>query len=284
VSSGDDRSGAAKARDALADHLLDACVRAARRGGAYIRARTEDIERLDWRVKARADFVSDVDTGAEQRIGEALLSAVPEARVLGEELSPGVGTTDGIAFVVDPLDGTTNFLHRYPWYAVSIAAMVDGTLVAGAVLHVPNDTMFTASLGGGSFRDERPIRVSSLAEPDRALIGTGFPFKNPEVLDTYQPQFARIARATAGIRRAGAAALDLCDVAQGAFEGFWELILAPWDMAAGILIIREAGGRVTDLAGVDARPSHSPLVASNGLLHQWLLAQLRDPPPGSATD
>lgn len=264
---------------ALAAHLLQACVRAARIGAGYIRARSGELHAIDWRVKSRADFVSDVDTGAEERITESLLGDVPDARVLGEELSPLMTWDDEIVFIVDPLDGTTNFLHGYPAYSVSIAALAGGETLAGAVLHVPHDSLFTATLGGGAHRDDAPIRVSDIAEPMRALIGTGFPFKHEEFLPPYLPQFARIVTQTAGVRRAGSAALDLADVACGRFEAFWELMLAPWDMAAGLLLVREAGGRATDVDGVDLAPSHSAVVASNGVLHAWMLSQLRDDDP-----
>ena len=260
---------------ALGEHLLQACVRAARVGAEYIRTRSGELHTIDWRVKSRADFVSDVDTGAEERVTESLLDAVPDSQVLGEELSPLTTAGDGIVFIVDPLDGTTNFLHGYPAYSVSIAALAGGETLAGAVLHVPLDSLFTAALGGGARRDGVPIRVSEIAEPMRALIGTGFPFKHEEYLPPYLPQFARVVTQTAGVRRAGSAALDLADVACGRFDAFWELMLAPWDMAAGLLLVREAGGRATDLEGLDLSPAHSGVVASNGVMHAWMMAQLR---------
>ena len=178
-------------------------------------------------------------------------------------------------FIVDPLDGTTNYLHGYPQYAVSIGAVHDGELSAGAVLDVPRNVLYVARRGAGAFRDDQPIRVSALRDPTLALIGTGFPFKHLDRLEEYLRQFTSITRGTAGIRRAGSAALDLVDVACGRFEGFWELSLAPWDIAAGLLLVREAGGRVTDLRGEEVRPRHGEVVASNGVLHDWLLEALR---------
>jgi myo-inositol-1(or 4)-monophosphatase len=179
-----------------------------------------------------------------------------------------------VTYVVDPLDGTTNFLHGYPWYAVSIGALVSGELAAGIVVNVPTGEVFSAVRGGGAFRNEEPIRVSENADPSRALVGTGFPFKNLDKLDAYQRQFAAVTRRTAGIRRAGAAALDLCDVACGRFDAFWELNLAPWDVAAGILIVREAGGIVTDTDGREANVGFGPIVAGSPAMHGWLLKQL----------
>lgn len=255
--------------------LLDAAVAAAQVGAEYIRSREVDRHRIEVREKQAADFVSDVDTGAETRIREVLDRLVPGALVVGEEMSPTASTAGDTVFVVDPLDGTTNFLHGFPAYSVSIGGMVEGEVVAAVVLDVPRGELFTASSGGGAFLNGQPIRVSSVQTPDRALIGTGFPFKNLEFIEAYLRQFERITRAQSGIRRAGSAALDLASVACGRFDGFWELRLAPWDIAAGLLLVREAGGLVTDVEGRDIVPAHSPVVASNRLLHEWLLQSLR---------
>ena len=249
-----------------------------------MRTYAADVRGIRWDEKSPVDFVSEVDTSAEERIRQVLGAAQPGARVIGEELSPtafgdgdsalGVLPASGIAFVVDPLDGTTNFLHGYPEYAVSIGASLDGRLVAGVVLNAATGETFTASLGGGAHRDGAPIAVSPIATPARALIGTGYPFKHPEQIPVYLAQFDRVIRETSGVRRAGAAALDLCDVACGRFEAFWELSLAPWDVAAGILIVREAGGIVTDLEGRDAVPRHGGIVAGNPVMHAWMMSQL----------
>lgn len=260
--------------------LLEASLAAARVAAEFIRAAARELDRIDWREKRTADFVSDIDTGAEARIREVLAARVPDAAIIGEELAPGGPARAETVFVVDPLDGTTNFLHGYPSYAVSIGVLVDGVLAAGVVLDIPRDETFTAVHGGGAYRNGAAIRVSRIAVPGRALIGTGFPFKNLEFLDEYLGQFARLTRAAAGLRRPGSAAIDLASVAAGRFDAFWELRLAPWDIAAGILLVREAGGLVTDLAGNDIAPTHTPVVATNGLLHPWLLSQLApDAPP-----
>jgi len=255
--------------------LREASVAAAQVAAEFIRERAANRGALNVREKGAADFVSEVDTGAETRIREVLSSRVPGASVVGEELSPKASTSGDIVFVVDPLDGTTNFLHGFPSYSVSIGAMVEGTVVAGVVLNIPYGTLYTATLGGGAFCDGEPIRVSTVNTPRRALVGTGFPFKNLEFIEAYVRQFERITRAQSGIRRAGSAALDLAWLASGRFDAFWELRLAPWDIAAGLLLVREAGGRVTDLEGRDIVPDHSPVVASNGHLHEWLLECLR---------
>jgi len=251
--------------------LLDASVAAARVAADYIRSRTADRAGLEIREKQAADFVSDVDTGAETRIREVLDRLVPGSLVVGEEMSPTASTAGETVFVVDPLDGTTNFLHGFPAYSVSIGAMAQGKVVAAVVLDIPHGELFTATAGGGAMRDGRAIRVSSVNTPGRALVGTGFPFKNLEFLESYLRQFERLTRAQSGLRRAGSAALDLASVACGRFDGFWELRLAPWDIAAGLLLVREAGGRVTDLEERDIVPAYSPVVATNGHLHRWLL-------------
>ncbi len=259
---------------ALQNLLLDASLHAARRGADFVRERTRDLASIDWQIKSRADFVSEVDLGAESRIAEYLLERVPDALVLGEELTPRAATEDGIVFVVDPLDGTTNFLHGFPEYAVSIGALAGGSLAAGVVLQIPLDVTYTATAGGGAFRDGDRLCVSSTADPLRALIGTGFPFKEPDQIAPYLAQLGRVMSEVAGVRRPGSAALDLAHVAEGSFDAFWEQMLSPWDIAAGILLVREAGGLVTDFAGNDVLPSHTPVVASNATLHQWLLGRL----------
>jgi myo-inositol-1(or 4)-monophosphatase len=256
--------------------LLATCVAAAVRGGDVVRAGAVNLSALVWDVKSPADFVSEVDRRSERVIADLIRERHPDARMVGEEMSPDAAADlSGLAFVADPLDGTTNFLHGYPWYAVSVAAVVDGEPVAGAVLNVPTGELFTATLGGGARRAGEPIAVSSETTPQRALIGTGFPFKHPELVTPYLGPFGTVMRQTAGVRRAGAAALDLADVACGRLDAFWELVLAPWDVAAGLLLVREAGGVVTDLNGRRAPVGHGPIVAGNPAMHAWLLAQLR---------
>jgi myo-inositol-1(or 4)-monophosphatase len=229
-----------------------------------------------WTLKGKRDFVTEVDRRAEQIIVDALSSVSPGGRIVGEELSPDL-VTDGLVWIVDPLDGTTNFLHGYPCYAVSIAAAVDGTLEASVVHHVPHHEMYLATRGGGAWLGKQQLSVSSIGEPEFALIGTGFPFRDLTRLDEYQRQFARVAAATSGVRRAGAAAIDLADVAAGRFDGFWEQRLSAWDIAAGILLIREAGGTVTDFSGRELGIEHSSVIAGNPAIHDWLLRTIGVP-------
>ena len=214
-----------------------------------------------------------LDRAAERMIWDALLAWDPTARVVGEELHPEL-VTEGLVWIVDPLDGTTNFLHDFPSYAVSIAGAVDGVLQAGVVVQVPRNEIYWATAGGGAWLGQRRLQVSSILDPSFSLIGTGFPFKEGSDLPEYLRQFSRVARSVSGIRRPGSAALDLVDVAAGRFDGFWEQQLSVWDIAAGTLLIREAGGVVTDLRGRAVGLEHSSVVAGNPALQQWLLATL----------
>lgn len=263
-------------KTATRSELLDTIVVATRAAGVIVRNAAPNVARLKWETKGAADFVSDVDRAAEREAARVLLSRFPDAAVIGEELSPDARSGSGLAFVIDPLDGTTNFLHGYPEYAVSIAATEDGELVAGAVLNVPADELFTAVAGGGAFRNQQRVRVSEISDPARALIGTGFPFRKPDKMSGYLKQFELVSKQASGVRRAGSAALDFADVACGRFDAFWELALSPWDVAAGILLVREAGGIVTDLRGEPAKPVHGGYVAGNRAMHTWLLRTLDD--------
>lgn len=254
--------------------LLHLARTAGERAAGYLRGVQRPADPSRWTLKGRRDFVTDVDRTAERLIADTLLAGEPESRIVGEELSPDV-VTEGLIWVVDPLDGTTNFLHGFPSYAVSIAAALDGVLEAGVVLHVPRNETYSASRGGGSWQGECRLAVSTIHDPAFALVGTGFPFGDVSRLEEYQRQFARVAAATSGIRRPGAAAIDLADVAAGRFDGFWEQRLAAWDIAAGTLLIREAGGVVTDFRGRDIGIEHTGVIAGNPAMHEWLLETLK---------
>jgi len=197
-----------------------------------------------WTEKGRSDFVTEVDLESERVIVSTLLASFPDHRILAEEGSENEsdGERPPIRWIIDPLDGTTNWLHGYPEYAVSIAAEDSEGLRVGLVLNSATGELFEASRGGGAWRDGQPVRVSDVGDLALALVGTGFPFKKLHVLPAYLETFSRILRSTSGIRRAGAAALDLCDLACGRLDAFWEYWLMPWDVAAGALIVRGAGG------------------------------------------
>ena len=253
--------------------LLHLARTAAERAASYLRGVERPADPAGWSLKGSRDFVTEVDRTAERLVSEVLLAAEPGSRIVGEELQPEL-VTGGLVWIVDPLDGTTNFLHDFPSYAVSVAGAVDGALKVAAVVHVPTGETYTASSGGGAWHGDRRLTVSAIADPAFALIGTGFPFKDTSRISEYLEQFRRIAGRTSGIRRPGAASLDLADVAAGRFDGFWEQHLSAWDIAAGVLLIREAGGVVTDLSGREVGIEHTGLVAGNPVIHAWLLDTL----------
>ena len=256
--------------------MLATCVAAAARAADVVRAGAERRSALEWESKGRFDFVTTVDRASEAALAEVISQRHPDATLLAEEGSPDAGVTHGLVFVADPLDGTTNFLHGLPWYAVSIAALVDGVIAAGAVINVATGDLFTATAGGGARHAGAPMRVSDIADPSRALIATGFPFSREAEIARYVPMLPAVMRATAGLRRAGAAALDLADVACGRYEAFWELRLSPWDIAAGLLLVREAGGIVTTVEGAPCPVAETSCVAGNPAMHAWLLGTLRE--------
>ncbi len=254
--------------------LLRVAVAAAERAAVFIRQATRPRDPTSWGQKGISDFVTEVDRESERIITDYLLQQVPDSAVRGEEFTPEENAAE-LVWVVDPLDGTTNYLHGYPAYAVSIAAVMDGSPKVGVVLDICRKLTYTAVAEGGAWQGDVRLRVSTVTDPDAALIGTGFPFKVPDRLPQYMEQFTVLLHHTSGIRRAGSAALDLVDLALGRFDGFWELQLAPWDAAAGTILVREAGGVVTDTDGSHDVVKHGSIVAGNPVIHEWLLARLR---------
>jgi myo-inositol-1(or 4)-monophosphatase len=235
--------------------MLNIAVKAARRAGSIINRAALDRTKLEIRAKQVNDFVTQVDRSAEAAIIDIIRQAFPDHAILGEESgaiegkSGGPGKKVEYRWIIDPLDGTTNFIHGFPQYCVSIALQHRGAIEHGVVYDPGKNELFTASRGNGAFLDDRRIRVTKCANLKDALVGTGFPYKEQSRLDLYMKQLKLIMQGSAGVRRAGAAALDLAYVAAGRLDAFWELGLAPWDMAAGALMIQEAGGMVGDLSG-----------------------------------
>ncbi len=229
--------------------MLNIAVRAARRAGDIIARSVEHVDGLTITSKARNDFVSEVDRRAESEIIQIIQKAYPHHGILAEETGAHRAETDTYQWVIDPLDGTTNFLHGFPQFAVSIALLVKGQLDQAVVYDPMSQDLFTASRGGGAQLNSRRIRVTKCNDLEGTLIGTGFPFRKPELIDPYLDTFRAMAPKVADIRRAGSAALDLAYVAAGRLDGFWEFGLSPWDMAAGALLIQEAGGVVSDFGG-----------------------------------
>ncbi|HHJ18144.1 MAG TPA: inositol-1-monophosphatase [Gammaproteobacteria bacterium] len=228
--------------------MLNIAVRAARNAGDIIIRHLNRIDKLTISSKDRNDFVSEVDREAENEIIAVIHKAYPDHGVLAEESGLHKGN-DEYQWIIDPLDGTTNFLHGYPQFAVSIALKHKGKLEQAVIYDPMRQELFTASRGGGAFLDNRRIRVSSQNSLEGALLGTGFPYKDMRHLDAYMESFKALIVDAAGIRRPGSAALDLAYVAAGRFDGFWEIGLNVWDIAAGVLLVREAGGLVGDFEG-----------------------------------
>ncbi|WP_265942292.1 inositol monophosphatase family protein [Dechloromonas sp. A34] len=229
---------------------LNIAIKAARRAGQIINRASNDLDLLTVTAKQPNDFVTEVDKKAEAVIIETLQEAYPGYGILAEESGTTAGRGDAeYQWIIDPLDGTTNFIHGMPQYAISIA-LAKGNSLEQAVIFDPNrNELFTASKGAGAFLNERRIRVSRRTKLQESLIGTGFPYRMFDHIDTYLAIFKEIAQKTAGQRRPGAASLDLAYVACGRYDGFWEFGLSPWDMAAGALLISEAGGLVGDMRG-----------------------------------
>ena len=230
--------------------MLNIAVRAARRAGSIINRAALDGGGYEVRSKRMNDFVTKVDHAAEESIIEIVRKAYPDHAVLAEESGASTERSE-YQWVIDPLDGTTNFIHGFPQYCVSIAIRHRGALAHGVIYDPVKNELFTASKGRGAFLNDRRIRVSKCLRLGDALIGTGFPFKELGQIERYTGQLKQIMQTTAGVRRAGAAALDLAYVACGRLDAFWELGLSAWDMAAGALMIQEAGGLVGDLRGED---------------------------------
>jgi len=231
--------------------LLNVAVMAARRAGNSLMRNLVKLDDLRVERKGHNDFVSEADHAAEQAIIETVKKHYPDHAFLAEE--SGVSGESDTVWIIDPLDGTTNYLHRFPVFAVSIGVRVRGRLEHGVVYDPMRQELFTASRGSGAQLDGRRIRVSGRTRLEQALIGTGFPFRDADAdMRPYLDMLGKIVRHTAGVRRPGAAALDLCYVAAGRLDGFWETGLAPWDLAAGGLIIREAGGIISGLDGSES--------------------------------
>ena len=230
--------------------------------------------------KAPGDLVSETDRASEELARSILLSHTPEAHFLAEESAAGRSGPlhdDQLTWIVDPLDGTANFLHRFPIFAVSIAAARGRELLAG-VVHVPVlEECFSAGKGLGAFLNGQPISVSPENDLGRGLLATGWPFRRKEILESYFEIFTRVLRAAQGIRRAGAAAVDLAYTSAGRLEGFWEYGLSIWDIAAGALLVREAGGAVSDFGGGELWWTSGDIVATNGAIHDELLTTVATP-------
>ena len=255
--------------------LLNIAVKAARRAGAIINRAALDRTQLEIHSKRANDFVTQVDKSAEAAIIDIIRQAYPDHAILGEESGALPGKKEEYLWVIDPLDGTTNFIHGFPQYCVSIALQHRGATQHGVIYDPAKNELFTASKGSGAYLDDRRVRVSKCLQLKDALVGTGFPFKEMTRLDLYMKQLRHLMQNSSGVRRAGAAALDLAYVAAGRMDAFWEMGLAPWDMAAGALMIQEAGGLVGDLSGDANYLESGDIAAATPKVFPQLLAALR---------
>ena len=229
--------------------MLNIAVKAARRAGSIIERAAVSGVPLDVRAKRVNDFVTQVDRAAEEAVIDVVRRSYPDHAILAEESGETKGADAEYCWIIDPLDGTTNFIHGFPQYCVSIAVQHAGKSAHAVVYDPSKNELFTASRGRGAFLNERRIRVSRCRRLEDALVGTGFPFRELTRLEPYMKQLGRMMGSCAGVRRAGAAALDLAYVAAARLDAFWEMGLSPWDMAAGALLIQEAGGLVGDFSG-----------------------------------
>ena len=231
---------------------------------------------FDIRLKGKNDLVTDADLNSEKKIIELIRQAFPEDEILAEESQKKSTLPDGRTWIIDPIDGTTNFAHAFPVYCVSIALWENKQPRVGLVYEVANDELFTAVEGKGAFLNGQKINISPNNDPSSSLIGTGFPYNNLNLVDNYLKLFKRMMAKTHGVRRPGSAAWDLCNVACGRFEGFYEYGLSPWDVAAGVLIIKEAGGIITDWTGGQDWLFGQRIIAGNKSVHAFLQKEISE--------
>jgi len=255
--------------------MLNIGIRAARAAGNVITRNMDRVDTLQIDEKGRNDFVSDVDRGADAEIINVLRKAYPDHSILSEE-SGLIGDAESeYQWIVDPLDGTTNFLHGYPYFSVSIALMHKNRIDKGIVYNPVSQELFTASRGDGAWLDSKRLRVSKTSHLQKALLGTGFPYRAGQDLDFYQRTLRHYTEKSGGIRRGGSAALDLAAVAAGRLDGVWLVGLNSWDIAAGALIIREAGGLINDFSGGDNWMDNGEVLAATPKVQHQMLQVMK---------
>ncbi len=255
--------------------LIKVMIDAARKAGRALARDFGEVAELQVSRKGAADYVSAADLKAEQTIFEELTRARPGYGFLGEERGLIEGTDKTHTWIVDPLDGTTNFLHAMPHFAVNIALRREGQIVAGVTFNPANADLFWAEKGKGAYLNDRRLRVAARARFEEAVFATGIPFMGHGQHGRFLKELHQVSQRVSGVRRFGAAALDLAWVAAGRFDGFWERDLSPWDMAAGIVIVIEAGGVVTDADGAADPLATGSICAGNAAMHAQLLERLR---------
>lgn len=254
--------------------LLETAIHAARQAGKVLSRYARDGFRIE--NKSAIDLVTEADHAAEQCVINVILASYPDHAFLAEERGHIGQSHSPYLWIIDPLDGTTNFAHGFPTYCVSIGLEYKEECVLGVVYDPTRDELFSATRGGGARVNDQPIHVSQTAQLDKALLVTGFAYNIRETPNNNLDHFARFALRVQGLRRTGSAALDMCYVAAGRFDGFWEVKLNAWDMAAGVVILREAGGKVTDFSGQSHSLYGQELVASNGRLHDSMVSVIQE--------
>jgi myo-inositol-1(or 4)-monophosphatase len=253
--------------------MVTIAVRAAREAGRVLNRSFNRLDTLRVAEKGKNEYVSDVDRNAETAIIEVLRGKFPHHAILAEESGSHGGNE--YQWIIDPLDGTTNYLHGFPQFSISIALRIKGRLEVGVVYDPLKEEMFTASRGEGALLNDRKLRVAQRKDLRGALLGTGIPFRDFRFTEHYLGMLKDLIQDTAGIRRPGSAALDFAYVAAGRLDGFWELGLAPWDFAAGALLVREAGGLVTDIAGGERYLETGNVIAGGLKVHNAMLRCIR---------
>ncbi|MBN1997699.1 inositol monophosphatase [candidate division KSB1 bacterium] len=249
--------------------MLQTAIEAAKEAGKMIRENVGNVHVGQFEYKLQFDYVTDIDRKSEQIIIEKIQKQYPGHKILAEESARAESAE--FRWIIDPLDGTTNFIHGYPVYSVSIALEHNGEIILGVVYDPSRDELFTAEQGRGAYLNGKRIKVSQNADAGLCLLATGFPFRFKEYTELYLKSFQLLMQKFSGIRRAGSAALDLSYIACGRCDGFWEIGLAPWDIAAGSILIQEAGGRMTDFFEQNNPIWSGNVVASNGYVHVEIL-------------
>ena len=262
--------------------MLNIAIRAARRAGTIIVRGQQRLYEVQITRKGHQDYVTQIDKDAEAAIVDTLYTAYPDHQIIAEE-SGTLGRDSDYVWIVDPLDGTLNFMHGYQHFAVSIALCVRGRIEQGVVYDPMRDELFTASRGVGAQLNGHRLRVSKVQHLEEALLGTGFPVRRKAHIKPFLASFATVLERCADVRRAGAAALDLAHVACGRLDGFWEFGLQPWDIAAGALLVLEAGGLVGDPDGGEQHMERGDIVAGNAKVFRQLLGALASREGGRAT-
>jgi myo-inositol-1(or 4)-monophosphatase len=259
--------------------MLEFAIEVAREAGEILMHAYGKVERAGVEYKGWRNLVTETDRAVEDHLARRISRRFPEHGILGEERVARAATGGGPAhrWVIDPIDGTTNFVHAHPMFCVSIGLERDGEGLVGVILAPYLEELFTAERGRGAFLNGSPCRVSEESDLSHALLASGFAYRQDETWNTNLENWSRLSLVSRGLRRCGAAALDLAYVACGRYDGFWELYLSPWDVAAGALLVHEAGGRVTDLAGGDRWADGKAILATNGPLHEAIRERLTGP-------